>query len=102
MGFFSSSFAWGSEVVSVRLGRRTWVGNNGDCKNLMRAAALHIEDPVEISRNVGMPLTTQEAASMRHLCQVAAAALESGGGLAALQMETMEARGEVEASCRVK
>jgi len=66
--FYISNFAWGSEVVSVRLGRRSSV-DSSDFEALSHrwTQRLHIEDPYELGRNLHCVLAAE-----REMCLMSA------------------------------
>lgn len=59
--FYSEIFAWGDEVVSVRLGRRV-EANSNEFSNLYGRSSrrIHVEDPYDLKRNLHCVLGAQE------------------------------------------
>eukprot|EP00930_Biecheleria_cincta_P058267 TRINITY_DN44121_c0_g1_i1.p1 TRINITY_DN44121_c0_g1~~TRINITY_DN44121_c0_g1_i1.p1 ORF type:complete len:397 (+),score=68.78 TRINITY_DN44121_c0_g1_i1:148-1338(+) len=74
--FFSSEFFWGSEVVSVRSGRR---GQRGDPEFMYLAGQtqwrLHVEDPFLLSRNLNCVLGLGEEKQLRDSFDAGASAM---------------------------
>jgi len=84
--FYASDFQWGSEVVSVRLGRRVQV-SSPEFYQLQGQAVrrLHIEDPFLLNRNLNCVLgQSQESQLKAELSQASWAAGQglTPGGLA--------------------
>lgn len=77
--FFSSEFCWGSEVVSVRLGRRALAGD----PEFMYLAGqaqwrLHVEDPFILGRNLNYVLGVSEERQLRDSFIAGASAMAWG------------------------
>ena len=64
--FYSQEFQWGDEVVSVRFGNRTYVTNNIVQKLKGRhCKRLHVEDPVDETRNLNCVLGEMQEILLR-------------------------------------
>eukprot|EP00401_Gymnodinium_catenatum_P005267 CAMPEP_0117464348 /NCGR_PEP_ID=MMETSP0784-20121206/4053_1 /TAXON_ID=39447 /ORGANISM="" /LENGTH=524 /DNA_ID=CAMNT_0005258201 /DNA_START=82 /DNA_END=1656 /DNA_ORIENTATION=+ len=77
--FYSSDFAWGTEVVSVRLGRREDV-NSGEFILLpgREDDRLSVEDPFELSRNLRDVLVFRKEQELREAFRAASEAGRAG------------------------
>eukprot|EP00930_Biecheleria_cincta_P046400 TRINITY_DN3199_c0_g2_i1.p1 TRINITY_DN3199_c0_g2~~TRINITY_DN3199_c0_g2_i1.p1 ORF type:complete len:527 (+),score=86.92 TRINITY_DN3199_c0_g2_i1:39-1583(+) len=77
--FYSQEFYWGSEVVSVRLGSRLDVGqpffSQLKARNTNR---LHVEDPVDLTRNLNCVLGESQEMRLQTLIEEAFACLNEG------------------------
>eukprot|EP00930_Biecheleria_cincta_P046399 TRINITY_DN3199_c0_g1_i1.p1 TRINITY_DN3199_c0_g1~~TRINITY_DN3199_c0_g1_i1.p1 ORF type:complete len:519 (+),score=102.33 TRINITY_DN3199_c0_g1_i1:118-1674(+) len=80
--FYSQEFYWGSEVVSVRLGSRLDVGQPffGQLK-ARRMNRLHVEDPVDLTRNLNCVLGEPQEMRLRALMEEAFTCLTMGKAL---------------------
>ena len=66
LDFYANSYKWGTEVVSVRIGRRTdlksfprlAVTTRQGISDRKKADFIHIEDPFDIDRNLSVVLGT--------------------------------------------
>jgi flagellar motor protein MotB len=78
--FFASEFVWGSEVVSIQLGRRTFCTDDSvhaqlRGRNLQR---LHVADPFLQGRNLNCVLASQQEGVLYTAFTEAATALQAG------------------------
>eukprot|EP00933_Yihiella_yeosuensis_P028898 TRINITY_DN22671_c0_g1_i1.p1 TRINITY_DN22671_c0_g1~~TRINITY_DN22671_c0_g1_i1.p1 ORF type:complete len:631 (+),score=100.46 TRINITY_DN22671_c0_g1_i1:47-1939(+) len=78
--FYSNSFDWGTEVVSVRLGNRNATGDYLKPSSLL----FSIEDPIEVSRNLNFPFKNTTLCWTRQAIDSAHAILEDYGKLSDL------------------
>jgi DNA polymerase sigma len=70
--FYSQEFYWGSEVVSVRLGSRLDVGQPFFRQlKARRMNRLHVEDPVDLTRNLNCVLGEAQEMQLRTLMEEA-------------------------------
>eukprot|EP00930_Biecheleria_cincta_P085174 TRINITY_DN74585_c0_g1_i1.p1 TRINITY_DN74585_c0_g1~~TRINITY_DN74585_c0_g1_i1.p1 ORF type:complete len:558 (-),score=107.39 TRINITY_DN74585_c0_g1_i1:267-1859(-) len=80
--FYCEEFQWGSEVVSTRLASRQHVGEPFYSKlkgsHLNR---LHVEDPVDLARNLNCVLGEPEEMQLKNLMKDAFACLMAGKGI---------------------
>jgi len=85
--FYANTFRWTSEVVSVRLGRRTWHSDPELHENLNRELGLCIEDPIQRSRNLNFALSADRLQQIREVIEQADKNLASGAGLPEFMLE---------------
>lgn len=89
--FYAEEFAWGHEVVSVRLGRRAPVADAAFCSlKYVRSARLHVEDPIDTRRNLQCQLGLLQEDHLAVAFQLALCKLRAGGipvGLGPLEGE---------------
>jgi RNA exonuclease 4 len=77
--FYSEQFAWGREVVSIRIGRRCNVDGPFFPRLAYRdAPRVHVEDPVDNARNLNCVLGAQEELRLRDAFRVACQVTVSG------------------------
>lgn len=83
--FYSDIFAWGSEVVSVRLGYRENTNSATFAKLTRRTSGrFQIEDPCEVSRNLTCVLAAGEEFRLRSAMQEAVHTIKDKGALPGL------------------
>eukprot|EP00440_Ansanella_granifera_P060365 gb/GFBE01065429.1/.p1 GENE.gb/GFBE01065429.1/~~gb/GFBE01065429.1/.p1 ORF type:complete len:389 (+),score=77.72 gb/GFBE01065429.1/:1-1167(+) len=77
--FYSSQFHWGSEVVSVRLGRRAQMGDPAFSQLPGQAVwRLHVEDPFLLGRNLNVVLALDKEAELQFKLGSASWAMSHG------------------------
>ena len=88
--FYASTFAWGNEVVSVRVGQRMDIGN--ECFQNLHGRwvsyRLHVEDPFLLHRNLNCVLKEQQENMLYMKICEACSLLQVGGippGLSVVQ-----------------
>ncbi|CAJ1443510.1 unnamed protein product [Effrenium voratum] len=92
--FYTEDFDWTSEVVSVRLGFRSFINSRSALHDLRRGIGLlHIEDPIDVGRNLNFALTESAVDTLRYELDTAQMALAEGKGLEVLLAEVPQEDG---------
>ena len=94
--FYANHFVWTTEVVSVRLGRREFLEetevfeDNFPCLENKLKGKLHIEDPIDLGRNLNFALWPwpKNLESIQREIRWASKELSNGCSLSALKVQT--------------